>query len=146
MPNSYLSSTLPRLVRGSRRTTPATHGNRALTESQKDSFFQGDVAPPSFPTTVLSEIGTRMYLRATKEAHEFTVNVLSQKFRRASRLMKHANTTDPPSMIWRIMTPPTPASNWIVILTPSNMLSTIHTSDGRLDLLSDLKTPSCGPL
>ena len=45
-----------------------------------------------------------MYLRAAKEAHEFTVNVLSQKFRRASRLMKHANTTDPSSMIWRIMT------------------------------------------
>ena len=47
---------------------------------------------------------TRLYLRAAKEAHEFTVNVLSEKFRRASRLMNHANTTDPSSMIRRIMT------------------------------------------
>ena len=88
---------------GSQRTTPATHGNRALTESQKDPFLGRRRAAP-VPTTVLSEIGTRMYLRAAKEAHEFTVNVLSEKFRRASRLMKHANTTDPSSMIWRIMT------------------------------------------
>ena len=45
-----------------------------------------------------------MYLRAAKEAHEFTVNVLSEKFRRASRLMNYANAIDPSSMIRRIMT------------------------------------------
>ena len=38
---------------------------------------------------------TRLYLRAAKEAHEFTVNVLSEKFRRASRLMNYANYDRP---------------------------------------------------
>jgi hypothetical protein len=38
-----------------------------------------------------------------KEADEFSVNVLAEKFRRASHLMKRAATSDDYSMICRIM-------------------------------------------
>ena len=48
---------------GAQRTTPATHGNRALSERQKGPFL-GLRRAASVPTTVLSEIATRMYLRA----------------------------------------------------------------------------------
>ena len=60
--------------------------------------------PPPVPLTGLSEIAARMYLRVAKEADEFTVNVLSEKFRRASRLINHANTVAPSSRIRCIMT------------------------------------------
>ena len=70
-----------------------------------------------------------MYLRAAKEAHEFTVNVLSEKFRRASRLMNHANAIEP------FVDDPADYDPRRPQATGSLFLRYGITSDGRLDLL-----------